>query len=62
MLLDSSLSPLNVQQQYDEALKQLRATGDEGTAKTALELARKLDASGDDYRQKFDLITSLVRP
>jgi len=62
MLLDSSLSPLNTQQQYDEALKQLRATGDENIARTALDLARKLDATGDDYRQKFDLITSLVRP
>lgn len=49
MLLDSSLSPLNTQQQYDEALKQLRATGDQGIAKTALELARKLMATGDDY-------------
>jgi hypothetical protein len=61
MLIDSSLSPLNTQKQYDEAIKQLRATGDESIARTALELARKLDASGDAYTQKFNLITSLVR-
>ena len=32
MLINSSLSPLNVQGQYDEALKQLRATGDSNIA------------------------------
>lgn len=61
MLLDSQLSPLNTQQQLDEAMRQLQKTGDEGTARRALELARSLTASGADYRRLFDQITALVR-
>jgi hypothetical protein len=61
MLLNSQLSPLNVQQQYQEALKQLSADGSSQTAQTALTLARQLMASGDDYAKAFDLITSMVR-
>src|SRR5439155_11860359 len=62
MLLDNSLSPHNAQDQLDEALSQLRQTGDENTARRALEIARGLTASGDDYKKLFDQITGLVRP
>lgn len=62
MLLDPNLSPLNTQQQYQEALRQLRQTGDSGTGQRALELLRKLTATGADYNRGFDLVTSLVRP
>ncbi len=62
MLLDDQLSPLNMQQQLDEALRQLRRTGDEGTARRALEIGRTLTASGDDWTRLFNLITGLVRP
>lgn len=61
MLLDSQLSPLNTQQQFAEAMSQLQKTGDEGTARRALELARSLMASGADYKAAFDQITGLVR-
>ncbi len=62
MLLDANLSPLNTQQQYAEAIRQLRLTGDEAIGRRATELARALDASGADYEAKFNLIASLVRP
>lgn len=62
MLIDNSLSPLNAQDQLNEALTQLRQTGDENTARRALEIARGLTASGDDYKKLFDQITGLVRP
>lgn len=61
MLLDDTLSPLNAQQQLDEAIAQLRRTGDEATARRALDVGRGLMASGADYRSLFDLVTSLVR-
>lgn len=62
LLLDDALSPLNVQQRFDEAMRQLRLTGDESIGRQALELGRDLMASGEDYRTLFDLVTSLIRP
>lgn len=60
-LIDQSLSPLSARDQLNEAIKQLQATGSADTAQRALEIARGLDASGDDYKKDFDYITSLVR-
>lgn len=62
MLLDDQLSPLNAQQQLEEALRQLRATGDENIGRRALEIGRGMMASGDDWRRFFDMVTGLIRP
>lgn len=62
MLLDDQLSPLNTQQQLDEAIRQLRETGSADTGRRTLEIGRELMASGADYRALFDLVSSLIRP
>lgn len=61
ILIDSQLSGLSVQDQFGEAMRQLRETGDSGTARRALELARELMATGVDYRTARDEILGLVR-
>lgn len=61
IMVDSRLSGMSIADQYTEALRQLRETGDSGTARRALELARELNASGSDYRSQRDMILSLVR-
>lgn len=62
LLINDQLSPLNMQQQLQEAMQQLRRTGDEDVARRALEIGRALMASGADYRALFDQVTALVRP
>lgn len=58
-LLDDSVTKLSVQEQFDEALRQAYATGDDAVKRRALELARRLEGTGADFDALFDLITAI---
>ena len=61
LLLDDSLSPLGDREKLQLALQRVRETGSEDDARTALQIGRRLMASGTDYERLFRQVTSLVR-
>lgn len=61
LLLDDSLSPLGDREKLQLALQRVRETGSEDDARTALQIGRRLMASGTDYERLFRQVSSMVR-